>query len=78
MLLISLGFAKIQKTIEVIDEHGKRRNEPVTDDDGNPVYQYSLRYEEFIALNTAIIKKQQEEINELKKEIKEIKSYLQK
>lgn len=72
------GFCKDTKTIEVTDEHGKRKVEPATDDDGNPIYQYSLRYEEFIALNTAIIKKQQEEINELKKEIKEIKSYLQK
>lgn len=29
--------------------------EPVFDDEGNPVYEYSLRYEEFIAFNTMMI-----------------------
>lgn len=31
--------------------------EDVLDDDGNPEYIYSLRYEEFIALNTMMIQK---------------------
>ncbi len=35
----------------------KRIEEPVFGDDGNPVYEYSLRYEEFIAFNTMMIQK---------------------
>ena len=34
---------------------------------------YSLNYSEFIALNTAMIQKQQSEIDEMKKEIEELK-----
>ena len=35
---------------------------------------YSLRYEEFIALNTYMIQKQQKEIDDLKKQIEELKT----
>ena len=37
---------------------------------------YSLRYEEFIALNTHMIQKQQTEIDSLKKEIQELKEMI--
>lgn len=54
---------------------------PVLDKDGNPVYEYSLRYGEFIALNSKMIqlnretiKAQQEEIGILKNELAELKS----
>ena len=43
-------FCKDIKTRAVIDENGKRHEEEVLDDDGNPVYIYSLRYEEYIAI----------------------------
>lgn len=52
----------IQKTEEYLDE------QPI---DGE--YTYSLRYEEFIALNTHMIQKQQKEIDELKKQVLELK-----
>ena len=39
----------------------------ILDEDGNPTYIYSLRYQEFIALNTFMIQKQQKEIEELKR-----------
>lgn len=43
-------------------------------DDGREVY--GLRYEEFIAINTAIIQKQQKQIIEMSKDIEEIKRRL--
>ena len=61
------GFCKDKKQKEVeikgtyIDENGEEkekidyRYEDVLDEDGNPEYEYSLRYEEFIALNTRMI-----------------------
>lgn len=48
----------------------------VLDENGEPVKMYSLRYSEFIALNTHMIQKQQTEIEELKAEIKELKALI--
>lgn len=45
----------------------------IKNDDGEAVEKYSLRYTEFIALNTYMIQKLKQEILELKKEIKELK-----
>lgn len=52
----------------------------IYDDNGNPVYLYSLRYQEFIALNTKMIQMnrqriadQQAEIDSLKEELAELK-----
>jgi cell division protein FtsB len=71
------GFCKDIKTEQkvikeaILDEDGNIVQEEETedvkvlDDDGNPVYTYSLRYEEFIAINTALIQRQQKQINEL-------------
>ncbi len=60
--LTDLDFAGFCKDIKTVnrserDENGNRREieEPVLDCDGNPEYIYSLRYEEFIALNTYMI-----------------------
>ncbi len=55
--------SRIKKIREVKDEDGKTREEEyeetvyedVMDENGNPEYIYSLRYEEFIALNTHMI-----------------------
>lgn len=78
------GFCKDQK-IEVeeivhpADEEAgeeewiERKEHPVFDGDGNPVYEYSLRYEEFIALNTMMIQSQQEEISKIKEMLSDIK-----
>lgn len=56
---------------------------PVLDENGNPIYLYSLRYTEFIALNTRMIQEnrrkiaeQQNEIDILKQELAEIKALL--
>lgn len=43
------------------------------DDNGETVYDYSLRYSEFIALNTYMIQKLQQENEQLKSELKELK-----
>jgi hypothetical protein len=86
------GFCKDKKQKEVeikdtyIDENGEEKEkidhcyEDVLDEDGNPEYEYSLRYEEFIALNTRMIQDlmakvedQQIQINELKQKIEKLK-----
>lgn len=48
--------------------------QPILDDDGNPVYTYSLRYGEFIALNTMMIQRCQAEIKELRAELDKLKN----
>ena len=48
----------------------------VLDDNGNPVYIYSLRYEEFIALNTAVIQHQQQRIESLEERVTRLEELL--
>ena len=72
--------------VEVADpETGEKstKDVEVKDENGNPVYIYSLRYSEFIALNTRMIQEnrkkiaeQQIEIDILKQELAEIKALL--
>lgn len=71
------GFCRDQKTvpvqkirdIQVLDEEtGKKRTETVAYTEDEPVegeYIYSLRYEEFIALNTLMIQKLMERVDAL-------------
>lgn len=61
------GFCKDQKT-----ENG----EPVFDDEGNPVYEYSLRYEEFIALIVMAVQHQQEKIENMVNQIDSIRDQI--
>ena len=49
------GFCRTVKTKEFVDEDGNKTREIEKDENGNPVYVYALRYEEFIALNTFMI-----------------------
>lgn len=71
------GFCRDQKTRQenqiVVNEDGSEseiRNEiGEYDSDGNPVYIYGLRYEEFIAPLIATVQAQQKEIDELKKRL---------
>ena len=49
------GFCKDIKQEFYLDENGNECSKNVYDEDGNPVYEYSLRYDEFIALNTHMI-----------------------
>ncbi len=52
------GFCKDVLIQDVLDDDGNIKGETaVLDDDGNPVYIYSLRYEEFIALNTHMVQR---------------------
>lgn len=74
--LTGQDFAGFCKDIKV-DDNGN----PILDNDGNVVYDYALRYSEFIALNTYMIQQlqktirdQQEEINSMKAEIDELKN----
>ncbi len=57
---VKMKPAKFNKKGEIIKEE-----EPVLDKDGNPDYNYGLRYEEFIALNTAKIKAMEKYIDAL-------------
>lgn len=51
---------------------------PVLDKDGNPEYLYSLRYSEFIALNTRMIQENRKKITALKEENAKLKERLAK
>ena len=63
-----------------IEEHTEKisrmNKKPVFDENGNPVYIYSLRYEEFIALNTMMIQKMYEKNVELENRLKIIEEKL--
>lgn len=69
------GFCKDVKQDQIGEnkETGEVFFENVCDENGAPVYNYSLRYEEFIALNTYMIQKQQSEIETLRNEIQELR-----
>lgn len=67
------GFCKDLKTERQYDEDEKAIDVPVLDKDGNEQYMYSLRYEEFIALNTWQIQKLKARVKELEMLVKELK-----
>lgn len=69
--LTGQDFAGFCKDIK-LDNHGQ----VVLDENGSPVYNYSLRYSEFIALNTYMIQKLQAENAELKAELQELKEMI--
>lgn len=70
--LTGMDFAGFCKDIRTKLDENKNEVE-VYDDDGNPIYDYSLRYSEFIALNTHMIQKLYKRVDELEKEIERIK-----
>lgn len=65
------GFCKDQKTVPFQDEEGTLKSMPVEGE-----YTYGLRYEEFIPLCIKTIQMQQQEIDELKQQLAEIKAML--
>lgn len=69
------GFCKDQKIDSKLVD-GEEVNEPILDDNGNPKYIYSLRYEEFIALNTYAIQKLWNRVETLEKENIETKNQI--
>ena len=71
------AFCKDKKTQEVKNpETGEPTLVDVLDADGNPEYTYSLRYEEFIALNTHMIQKLQKENEDLKQRLEKLEKLL--
>ena len=74
------GYCRDVKMEDVIDEEtgevvGTRE---ALDENGEPVYLYSLRYSEFIALNTKMIQLNREKIAEQQKEIDALKDAVAK
>ena len=69
------GFCKDQKIDSKLVD-GEEVNEPILDDNGDPEYIYSLRYEEFIALNTYAIQKLWNHVETLEKENVELKNQI--
>lgn len=65
------GFCKDVKTKY---DSETEQDIPILNENGEREYSYSLRYGEFIALNTAKIKQLEQTIKELQNEIKELKS----
>ncbi len=58
----------------ITEEYEHTAYEDELDGDGNPVYIYSLRYEEFIALNTAVIQRQQQMITDLEQRLAKLEA----
>lgn len=70
------GFCKDVKCRIHIDENGNEIEEPILDENGNKQYSYSLRYEEFIAINTHVLQKTQIELSELKETVNKLKKFI--
>lgn len=71
------GFCKDIKKVD-ISENEEAKLETVYDEDGNIQYDYSLRYDEFVSLNTYMIQKTIKENQELKNKIIDLESRIQK
>lgn len=71
LALTGQDFAGFCKDLR-IDDNGNA----ILDENNNQIYDYSLRYSEFIALNTYMIQKLQAENKELKAELQELKSII--
>ena len=67
------GYCEDIKT-EYNEETGEW--DEVLDENGNPIVLYSLRYTEFIALNTRMIQKQQNKINDLESRLAKLEALL--
>lgn len=80
--LTALDFAAFCKDVSIKEiedpETGETTTVEVCDENGNPEYNYSLRYEEFIALNTHMIQKLQAEKVELQDKVSSLEERLEK
>lgn len=70
-------FGAYCKDIKTEYDEEKGEDVAVLDENGKPIELYSLRYTEFIALNTHMIQKQQAEIETLKNENETLKSEIE-
>ncbi len=68
------GFCKDVKTEEYQISKDNFKTRPVYNEKGELEYNYSLRYDEFIALNTAMIQKQQKIIKDLEKRLSKLEN----
>lgn len=67
------GFVKSQK--EQVDERTGGLS-PVLDEEGNPIYEYGLRYEEFVAPLIKTVQVQQRRIDSLEERIRKIEDMI--
>ena len=81
--LTDLDFAGFCRDVKTEWDEEAQEDKPVLDENGNSVYIYSLRYTEFVALNSRMIqlnreaiKAQQAEIDTLKAEMAELKAMI--
>lgn len=72
------GFCKDIKTVVKCDEDGQEIEEPELDENGNVQYIYSLRYGEFIAMNTYMIQDTMNKIDKLEQENGQLMERLEK
>lgn len=67
------GFCKDVKTFETMDEFGNKTCQIENDEHGNTKYIYSLRYDEFIPLNTFMIQNLYRENQDIKERLVRLK-----
>ena len=67
-----IEFPATDETPEHIEVIRKEVEEPVFDENGEPVYIYALRYEEFIALNTMVCQKLISEVETVKDKLSKL------
>lgn len=63
------GFCKDVETVVIKDTCGNKTYQIKKDENGNDIYIYSLRYDEFIALNTFMIQKLYKENQDIKERL---------
>lgn len=68
------GFCKDEKTETYLNEDNEECTRAVLTESGEKEYSYSLRYGEFIALNTYMLQKAFSRITELENKLKQMKS----
>lgn len=75
--LTDLDFAGFCRDVLTEWDEETQTDREVLDEDGNPVYMYSLRYSEFIALNSKMIQLNRQKIAEQEKEIQALRDELE-
>lgn len=75
--LTDIDFAGFCRDALIEWDEETQTEKAVVDEDGNPVYLYSLRYSEFIALNSRMIQLNRQKIAEQEKEINDLRADLE-
>lgn len=74
--LSDIDFAGYCRDIKTEYNEETQKDVPVVDENGNPVFNYALRYDEFVALNTKMIQLANERIKNLEEEVAQLKAQL--